>query len=491
MGCKPNVVLSESEESTTSQSESDEPTAPPPGLRLPHVDFAASTPRISRAVKPSAKEKENRDRAEATKDDKLAKMEKKLKNAQKKLNKTNARLQEYGADRMPMESEEEDDDAPVDMSSFSASFTSRGIVSRAAPKTATKKLRKGGEAPITTPMSRIPLSNLQDTPNIPGSFDDAAQVSGAGDDVDDARSSPAPQVPRKRARSSSPTKRRKKRAKVAEPLPQAEFVAGKAPGGSRTNLKGYTEPARALLKNAMHRYEVRVDTLNTYPGAELQMQWVKEIWDEVCTEAEERMQLTERMTGMITKYGSHARSAVVGCVRPLIAPTFGFKLGDSDKVLRKNLKLHQVLLNESGFHYKNDIVMESMRVTWFKNKSARGVHCMQAFSPITLVTLALIFTAIEFCIEEYSTGRFQPGTFDEVENKERYMVHLQDLTEWAALKPSVTDVIRQQMHDKLRATTGAALVKPTGRMSEAGRARALEELEAMNVDQEGVVSDEE
>ncbi|KAJ7782949.1 hypothetical protein B0H16DRAFT_1447187 [Mycena metata] len=444
----------------------------------------------------------SRERTEAAKDDKLAKMEKKLKTAQKKLDKTHARLQEYGADRMPMESEEEDD-APVNMSSFSDSFTSRGIVSRAAPKTATKKLRKGGEAPITTPMSRIPLSDLQDTPNIPESFDDAAQDldSEAGGDIEGSRSSPALQVPRKRARSSSPTKRRKKRAKVAEPLSQAAFVAGKAPGGSRTNLKDYTEPARTLLHNAMHRYEVCVDTLNTYPGAELQMQWVKEIWDQVCTEAEERMQLTERMAGMITKYGSHARSTVVGCVCPLIAPTFGFKLGDSDKILRKNLKLHKVLLDESGFHYrdteartgyaKNDIVMESMRVTWFKNKSARGVRFMQAFSPITLVTLALTFTAIEFCIEEYSTGRFQPGIFDEVENKERYMVHLQDLTEWAALKPSVTDVIRQQMHDKLRAATGAALVKPTGRMSEAGRTRALEELEAMNVDQEGVDSDEE
>ncbi|KAJ7743397.1 hypothetical protein B0H16DRAFT_1727785 [Mycena metata] len=315
------------------------------------------------------------------------------------------------------------------------------------------------------------------------SGDGVALRSGAGDNVDGTRSSPAPQVPRKRARSSSPTKGRKRRAKVAEPLPQAESVTGKAPGGSRTNLKDYTEPARALLKNAMHRYEVRIDTLNTYPGTELQMQWVKEIWDEVCTEAEERMQLTERMADHKIRFSCSQRR------------------GRLYKVLRKNLKLHQVLLNESGFHYKdtgartgyakNDIVMESMRVTWFKNKSARGVRFMQAFSPITLVTLALTFTAIKFCIEEYLTGCFQPGIFDEVENKKRYMVHLQDLTEWAALKPSITDIIRQQMHDKLRAATGAALVKPTGRMSEAGRTRALQELEAMNVDQEGVDSDEE
>ncbi|KAJ6550078.1 hypothetical protein B0H19DRAFT_1264941 [Mycena capillaripes] len=43
------------------------------------------------------------------------------------------------------------------------------------------------------------------------------------------------------------------------------------------------------------------------------------------------------------------------------------------------------------------------------------------------------------------------------------------------------------MHDQLRASTGAALVKPVGRMIEAARARAraLAELEAMEVDGDG------
>ncbi|KAJ7181949.1 hypothetical protein C8R46DRAFT_1210392 [Mycena filopes] len=398
---------------------------------------------------------------------------------------------------------------------------------------------------------------------------------------------PAPDS-RKRARSSSPRKSRKKhRAPRVEPLPQAEFVGGKPPGGSRTNLKDYTEPARKLLKCALHKYETRIGTINPYPAADLQMQWAKEIWDEVCKEADERMQLTERMASMIIKYGPHARSVVTTCVRPLVAPTYGFKLGDSDKIVQKNLNIYKELLDESGFHYadtklrtgyaKNSIVMEGIRVTWFKNKAGRGVLFVESFSPITLVTLALIFTSgwppspslrgvpnrlgedtrglyitfdanlgprdmpfyspapprqftiygrsfaaprrlewknprmravnltavpvngtvpipsfqVEFCIEEYSTGRFQQAIFDETQNKDRYSVHLQDLTEWAALKPSVTDVIRQRMHDKLRASTGAALVKPAGRMSDAGRARALQELEAMTVEEEGDVEDEQ
>ncbi|KAJ7506315.1 hypothetical protein B0H11DRAFT_2327346 [Mycena galericulata] len=270
-----------------------------------------------------------------------------------------------------------------------------------------------------------------------------------------------------------------------------------------------TEPARKLLKRAMHAYEVRVWTKSGYPGAELRARWVGEIWDEVCVEAGERMELTERMANMINKYGSHARSTLKDGVRPLVAPTYKFKIGDSKEIVRKNIKIWEASINESAFHYKdpatltgyagNSIIMDSIRTIFFKTKAGRGIVYSTYFSPISLVTLALLFTAarlfspheshvnpsiqqIEFCIEEYSTGRFQQGFFDEVANKERYNVHLQDLTEWAALKPSVTDVIFQRMHDQCRALTGVAPVKAMGRLTETNRARALEELEAMEVD---------
>ncbi|KAJ6619407.1 hypothetical protein B0H10DRAFT_2216922 [Mycena sp. CBHHK59/15] len=132
----------------------------------------------------------------------------------------------------------------------------------------------------------------------------------------------------------------------------------------------------------------------------------------------------------------------------------------------KNTKIYKMFLEESAFHYK----------------SGRGVLFFEYFSSISLVTLALVLTAIEFCIEEYSTGRFQQGVFDELVNKDRYETHLKDLTDWVALKPDVTAVILQRMHDTCRAATGAALVKTTGHMTEAARTKALAELEAMNVD---------
>ncbi|KAJ7264687.1 hypothetical protein C8J57DRAFT_1331680 [Mycena rebaudengoi] len=242
----------------------------------------------------------------------------------------------------------------------------------------------------------------------------------------------------------------------------------------------------------MHKYEVRIWTLNAFPSSDLQTDLVKEIWDEVCTEAEERMELTERMASMIKKYGSHARSSLKDGVRPLIAPTYKFKVGDSDKTIAKNIKICEALTNNSAFHYADPktetgymgspIIIDGIRTIWFKTKAGRGILYSRYFSPITLVTLALLFAAIEFTIEEYSTGRFKQGIFDELLNKDRYETHLKDLTDWAALKPPVTTAIRQRMHDKCRSSTGAALVKATGRLTESSRARALEELEAMDVE---------
>ncbi|KAJ7804095.1 hypothetical protein B0H13DRAFT_560087 [Mycena leptocephala] len=312
-------------------------------------------------------------------------------------------------------------------------------------------------------------------------------------DTGENGTTPLSKPSQKRPRSRSPAaKKSRKRTKVVEPLPKAEFVGGKPPGGSRTNLKDYTEPAAKLLKRAMHKYELRVWTQGGYPLLELQGQWVKEIWDEVCQEADERMELTERMGSMIQKYGPHGRSSMKDGIRPLVAPTYKFKIGESDKIIRKNIKIYKMLLDESGFHYentkertgyaKNPIIMEAIRCIWFKTKAGRGVMFPEYFSPITLVTLALIFTAIEFCIEEYSTGRFKQGIFDELLNKDRYETHLKDLTDWAALKPSASTAFLQRIHDQCRASTGAALVKQTGRMTEAARERALAELEAMELD---------
>ncbi|KAF8193509.1 hypothetical protein K438DRAFT_1761666 [Mycena galopus ATCC 62051] len=84
--------------------------------------------------------------------------------------------------------------------------------------------------------------------------------------------------------------------------------------------------------------------------------------------------------------------------------------------------------------------------------------------------------------EKQNSNRNTPDISVQKVNKVRYESHLKDLTEWAALKPSVTTARLQRMHDSCRASTGAAFVKTTGRLTDTARARALAELEAMDVE---------
>ncbi|KAJ7477774.1 hypothetical protein B0H11DRAFT_2234452 [Mycena galericulata] len=465
-------------EDSDSDSDSSSAESRPTPKTIPRLDLAAPTPKSTRPRQSSSKVKEIEKRADIAKDAQIAALKQQVKNLGKKNEKNKEVLRERDVQRTPPESEEEDDNEVVEMSSYSNSFVSKGIVGQTAQKPVPKKLRKSGEAPVATPMSRRPLTEMDK--NVPSDDHLTAAAAWENEKAGAALTSP-PSSPlkRKRVHGSSPppirssatskSKRRKRAKVVEEPLPKAEFVSGKAPGGSRTNLKDYTEPARKLLKRAMHAYEY-----------------------DVCVEAGERMELTERMANMINKYGSHARSALKDGVRPLVAPTYKFKIGDSKEIVRKNIKIWEASINESAFHYKdpatltgyagNTIIMDSIRTIFFKTKAGRGIVYSTYFSPISL---------IEFCIEEYSTGRFQQGFFDEVANKERYNVHLQDLTEWAALKPSVTDVIFQRMHDQCRALTGVAPVKAMGRLTETNRARALEELEAMEVDSDAEQAEDE
>ncbi|KAJ7264686.1 hypothetical protein C8J57DRAFT_1512036 [Mycena rebaudengoi] len=115
--------------------------------------------RPARSRKASGKVAENLERDAESKDAQIEKLKKQLKSLSQKHEKTKHDIRERDAERTPPESEEEDEDDTVQMSSFSASIVSKGTVGHTGQKTAPKKLRKSGEAPIATPMARIPLAD--------------------------------------------------------------------------------------------------------------------------------------------------------------------------------------------------------------------------------------------------------------------------------------------------------------------------------------------
>ncbi|KAG6824730.1 hypothetical protein H0H92_005997, partial [Tricholoma furcatifolium] len=79
-----------------------------------------------------------------------------------------------------------------------------------------------------------------------------------------------------------------------------------------------------------------------------------------------------------------------------------------------------------------------LTATAFKDSGAPDVIFEDIFNPISLHTLALVLTLVDFCISEWLTGKFDQGVFQERLVKNQYKVFLADLTEWHHMNPEVT-----------------------------------------------------
>ncbi|KAJ7053547.1 hypothetical protein C8F01DRAFT_1329846 [Mycena amicta] len=258
----------------------------------------------------------------------------------------------------------------------------------------------------------------------------------------------------------------------------------------RTHLKDLTPETARYISKAQHKYEARIWTVDAYPDVGTEERWVVEVWEEVQTELGP-LQLTHRLSKMITKYGTHARSTVVSSVRDIVTAHFHLLDGSTDDIKAKVVDL----LTKGAFHHKDILTLEGfaqnaviklcIQAIWFRDSTGRGVKFPSFFSPISLPTLALLFTSIEFCIECFATGtRPKRVVFDEPTNKVRYTNHLKKLTEWAGLVPAVTTAIRRRLHDDCRKVCGAVRVEAADEgLDSAARERALLELQAMDVDE--------
>ncbi|KAJ7215522.1 hypothetical protein GGX14DRAFT_443032, partial [Mycena pura] len=204
----------------------------------------------------------------------------------------------------------------------------------------------------------------------------------------------------------------------------------------------------------------------------------------------------------IKRYGWHGRGVVIAVIKLLIDTAYGFHASEKQTVIDRNIAKVKRLTADAAFIYKdpkektgfaqNDIIMTSIVNIWFKNNKTRGSKNPDFFNPLRLPTLALLFTAIEWGIERWATGRFMDGgEFNETKNSDIYDGHLSRLQDWDALKPSATALVRKRMFETAIQRSGVVLPKPKTGMSDADRARALAELEALETGGEDGADDSE
>ncbi|KAH9847795.1 hypothetical protein C2E23DRAFT_863158 [Lenzites betulinus] len=272
------------------------------------------------------------------------------------------------------------------------------------------------------------------------------------------------------------------------------FLNGRDPSG-KPKAGDYESNVNKLIVLACHRYEVLIATDTPFPETEKQDTWAAHAWAEACAGAQVAYRCTDRIQKIITGRGSHARGTLRDKIRPLIASTYGFATDGTERAKAKNIARYTYLLDrdaanpEPVFHYKdvdtaagfahNTIVLSAINAEWFADPTSPGVKYMAEFAPIREVTLALVFTAIEFCLDQWANGTFKHMSFSEKLYSPKYNIHLKQVQDWSLGDPDASQIVRQRMYNRARRASGAAPpAAPAAGLATASRNRLRLELAA-------------
>ncbi|KAM6488881.1 hypothetical protein JOM56_015658 [Amanita muscaria] len=258
-------------------------------------------------------------------------------------------------------------------------------------------------------------------------------------------------------------------AKRAKLIPVAPFRNGKGPGKS-LKASDYDEGVEKMLLNAMHEFACLIFTANAFPDDETQIKWARAVWKNACDKVDSHYELSHRMIRLITERDSWARGLLKDAAREHFKDYYKFKKGSAHETRQYNLNLRVVLLTDDAFHHKDPeagtgfaespVIADILETALFEDSSDYGVRFAKYFNPIPANLLALVFTIIEFLIDEYTTGEKVKTSFREKNNIERFEKHSKRLEEWMKLNKQVTTNIRTKLYKKLMKRAGASHRQP-------------------------------
>ncbi|KAI0309735.1 hypothetical protein OF83DRAFT_1071594, partial [Amylostereum chailletii] len=229
----------------------------------------------------------------------------------------------------------------------------------------------------------------------------------------------------------------------------------------RPKAHDYSEDVYSLIQTAIRRYESKVVTCAAFPTLEDQMKWAEAVWKNANTSFNEPYKLTSRINSLIKGSSSNARGELKIAVRKLIPHVYGLTTDGKAKAIAKNKKRVAQLLAGHAYMYKDSVGLTGyaeapiislvLRATWFKNARDRGNEFSNYFNPITAVTLALIFTMVRYCLEEWVNGvEIEGAPFTEAGYKQQYDARLSDIEDWTRENPEFFKNLGRKLYTRAR-----------------------------------------
>ncbi|PPQ66679.1 hypothetical protein CVT24_008832 [Panaeolus cyanescens] len=209
-------------------------------------------------------------------------------------------------------------------------------------------------------------------------------------------------------------------------------------------------------------------------GTVVQHQWAGKCWANALKDANQDYQMTDTIGKLIRSRGSRIRGHAVNIVRNCVDATFGFKRQTDPRTVASNFEIYKTY--KGVFHYKKPadksgfaeakVIQECIQAVWFdRGKESYGVVFQHLFNPIPLEMLTLIFTMINHCLDEWSTGRRDlKMVFEERMVRDQHIAFRADLKRWSEQNIPVVRAIREKFFKRACRDAGVNVettVQPT------------------------------
>ncbi|KAG6827067.1 hypothetical protein H0H92_013336 [Tricholoma furcatifolium] len=243
----------------------------------------------------------------------------------------------------------------------------------------------------------------------------------------------------------------------------------------RPRVADYDSMTRAVLEAAIAHFRADVVTREPFLDHAMDSQAAARAWVRACHHHKVQMEFEDEIEKLINSRTSQVRGQLKTVARSLVPVLYGLS---DDNTKRENRNLVEDLLDRNTFYYKDPkkrsgfllhpIFQRILNKTWFKNKADDGV-VQPAFSDggIPLVTIGLIATVVECCLDEWQSGEHGDVPFAAAQYHSKFHKHMKTIQNFAD-RTHDTDIIfrlRNQMlkmarkHAKVendRATVGNA-----------------------------------
>ncbi|KAF8586877.1 hypothetical protein K439DRAFT_1631168 [Ramaria rubella] len=235
----------------------------------------------------------------------------------------------------------------------------------------------------------------------------------------------------------------------------------------------FVDKVESTILLAARYYRVLLCTGHAFPLELDSDLYAKQAWQLACQEHENHTLATPDVYKVLRQRGSQVRGELKRVIQPLVTAHYHLETSAdaadtaNTMALISRIKANNTLVykdheKRTGL-FETPILLAAIKTQWFSHTQAEGVNFHMYFNPIPTPVMALIFTVIENCLDEWKSGQFKAIPFQEKCYREIFQEHLTSLDKWQNHAQGGPILARWQtlLHEKARLHSGAGPLETT------------------------------